>query len=97
MVVLKKPTVALYWYTDALFQTPLFGVMPRNRFLLLLKFFHVDDNRNAPNPDDISRDGLYKIRPLLDELFEKFQSVYTRRPSVVVDESLLLWKGRLVF
>ena len=43
MGVVKKPEI-----------TPLFGaVMARNRFLLLLKFFHVNDNRNAPQPDDI--------------------------------------------
>ena len=96
--VVKKPSLAMYWTTDPLFQTPLFGlIMPRNRFLLLLKFFHVNDNRNIPNRDDPNRDRLYKIRPLLDELFEKFQVAYTPGPSVAVDESLLLWKGRLIF
>jgi len=42
-------------------------------------------------------DRLYKVRPLLDYLFEKFQSVYGIQQDVSVDESLLLWKGRLVF
>jgi len=40
MGVVKKPSLALYWSTDPLFQTPLFSaVMPRNSFLLLLNFF----------------------------------------------------------
>ena len=88
----------MYWSTDPLFQTPLFGaVMPRNRFLLLLKFFHMNNNNNAPSRNDPHRDRLFKIRPFLDELFEKFQTVYTPGPSLAVDESLLLWKGRVVF
>jgi len=98
MGVVKKPEITLYWSTDPLSQTLLFGtVMARNHFLLLLKFCHVNDNHNAPKPDDINRDRLYKVRPLLDELFEKFQTVYTPGPSVALDESLILWKGRLVF
>jgi len=98
MGVVKKPSLSMYWSTDPLFQMPLFGIiMPRNRFFLLLKFFHVNDNQNIPNRDDPNRDRLYKVRPMLDELFEKFQHAYTPGPSVAVDESLLLWKGRLIF
>ena len=37
------------------------------------------------------------MRPVLDELFEKFQTVYTPDPSIAIDESLLLWKGRIIF
>jgi len=98
MGVVKKPSLALYWSTDLLFQTPLFSaVMPRNSFLLLLNFFHINNNKNATSRDDPHRDRLFKIRPLLDELFEKFQTTYTPGPSNAVDESQLLWKGRVVF
>lgn len=98
MGVIRKPSISLYWSTDPLYQTPLFGViMPRNRFQLLLKFFHVNNNDHAPNNNDPDRDRLFKVRPLLDELFEKFQTIYTPGSNVSVDESLLLWKGRLLF
>ena len=98
MGVVRKPTISMYWSTDPLLNTPVFGaVMTRNRFLLLLKFLHFNNNQDAPNRDDDDRDRLFKLRPLLDHLFEKFQTAYTPTESVVVDESLLLWKGRLVF
>jgi len=91
MGVVKKPSLAKYWTTNPLFHMPLFRLtVPRNRFILLLKFFHVNNNRNIPNCADPNRDKL-------DELFEKFQVAYTLRPSLAVDESLLLWKGRLIF
>ena len=38
-----------------------------------------------------------KIRPVIDHLFEVFQSVYEPRRDVGMDKSLLLWKGRLLF
>ncbi|KAL8605573.1 hypothetical protein ACOMHN_031510 [Nucella lapillus] len=48
-------------------------------------------------PNDPNYDRLYKIRPVVDHLHEKFQEVYQPRQVVFVDESLLLWKGRLIF
>jgi len=40
MGVVRKPSLALYWSIDLLFQTPLVSaVMPRDSFLLLLNFF----------------------------------------------------------
>ena len=47
-------------------------------------------------PNDPQYDRIYKIRLVLDHLHEKFQ-VYEPRQAVCVDESLLLWKGRLIF
>ena len=48
-------------------------------------------------PIDPSPDKLFKLRPLLDHLFEKFQEVYVLARYISIDESLLLWKGRLPF
>lgn len=98
MGVIHKPQIEMYWSTDVLYATPLFSaIMPRNRFELLLKFFHLNDNTNEPNRQDPHRDRLFKLRPLIDHLFEHFQLAYTPGPSVAVDETLLLWKGRLHF
>ena len=49
-------------------------------------------DRTEPNPDK-----LFKIRPHVDHLFEKFQEIYTPSKNVCIYESLLLWKGRLHF
>ncbi|XP_065664666.1 piggyBac transposable element-derived protein 4-like [Hydra vulgaris] len=98
MGLVHKPAPHFYWSTDKIFQTPVFNtVMSRNRFNLLLKFFHINDNQNLQNPNDPNRDRLYKLRPVIEKLFEKFQSVYTPNQCIAVDESLLLWKGRLLF
>ena len=96
--IIRKPAINLYWSTDPLYSTPLFGaIMSRNRFQLLLKFLHFNDNAEMPGADDPSPDKLFKVRPLVDHLCEKFGEVCTPSSNISIDESLLLWKGRLAF
>jgi len=98
MGIIHKPKAEMYWSTDILYATPLFSaVMRHNRFALLRKFFHLNDNVNEPDKHDPARDRLFKLRPLIDHLFEYFQTVYAPGPSVAVDETLLVYKGRLHF
>lgn len=92
MGIIHKPDLEMYW------STPVFAaVMTWNRFSLLMKFFHLNNNshkldRNVPN-----RDRLFKLHPLIGHLFEAFQVAYMAGPSVAIDETLLLWKGKLHF
>ena len=96
--IIRKPAINLNWSTDPLYSTPLFGaIMSRNRFQLLLKFLHFNDNAQMPGADDPSPDKLFKVRPLLDHLCDKLGEVYTPSCNISIDESLLLWKGRLGF
>jgi len=76
MGIIHKPTVEMYWSTDVLYATPVFSaVMRRNKFELLRKFFHLNDNINEPDKHDPAHDRLFKLRPLIDHLFEYFQTV----------------------
>ncbi|XP_013773405.1 piggyBac transposable element-derived protein 4-like [Limulus polyphemus] len=62
--------------------------MPRERFLVLLQHLHFSASKD-------SSDKLYKIRDLLNLYKESFQSAYFPEKNICIDESLLLWKGRL--
>ena len=96
--IVSKPTLASYWSTSVLLNTPIFSlVMPRNHFQSLLRFWHCNDNSKEPARNDHNRDRLNKIRPLVQHLQEEFQSVNTPSKYVAIDESLLLWKGQLIF
>ena len=45
--IIHKPAIHMYWSKDPLFSTPIFhAIMSRNRFQLLLKFLHFNDNSN---------------------------------------------------
>lgn len=99
MGVIHKPRVSMYWSTDSFYHTPLFGqVMSRKRFQLLQRFLHFQDNQDpAYNPDDPDRDRLYKVRTVINMMRERFNTIYYPPENLSIDESLVLYKGRLLF
>nr|BAF82021.1 piggyBac transposase Uribo1 [Xenopus borealis] len=98
MGLVELNTIASYWDTTTVISVPLFSaVMPRNRYQILLRFLHFNDNAAAVPPNEPGHDRLYKLRPLIDSLSQRFAEVYTPSQNICVDESLLLFKGRLKF
>lgn len=59
-----------------------------------MKYIHFVDN-TAYDPENDPFPKLFKLKPVLDYLFAKFKSVYTPERNISIDESLMLWKGRL--
>ncbi|CAB3262184.1 unnamed protein product [Arctia plantaginis] len=68
-------------------------IMPFNRYLLLKRCLHFTDNATLPEHPS----KLQKILPIVNHLNSKFSSLYLPEQNVAIDESLLLWKGRLSF
>ena len=97
MGVAKRPQVAMYWSKDPLVGCPAFGkYMKRNRWEIIMSCLHFNDNDQYDHTDP-NRDPLFKVRPLLDLLVERFKHVYIPGRELSVDEELLKWKGRLSF
>ena len=95
--IIKKPELSQYWSTNPLLKTPIFGeMMSRNRFQTVLEFLHFNDNRNY-DPNDPNRDRTFKVRPLVENLVQKFKTASTPSQNASIDEELMLWKGRLQF
>jgi len=93
MGVVQKPKIADYWSTNPVIGTPFVNtIMTRNRFQLLLKFWHFSDSDNAPEGD-----RLYKLQGLCDVLLSRFQDLYIPGKELSIDESMVLWRGRLLF
>ncbi|KAJ8927974.1 hypothetical protein NQ314_019500 [Rhamnusium bicolor] len=93
MPLAKKQRINDYWTTDSFLLTPAFGqIMPRDRYLLLLKMLHFGDNNN-PNQND----KLFKIRLAIDHLRTCFKNSLEPFQNICIDESLMLFKGRLAF
>ena len=92
MGLVKKVRIEEYWCTD-LTATPIFNsTMPRDRFELLLRFWHFSNNDFA-----VDGDRLSKLRGICNALIERFQALYTPGKEVSIDESMVLWRGRLIF
>ncbi|CAF1585828.1 unnamed protein product [Adineta ricciae] len=93
MSVTKKNKILDYWSTDPLISTPMFSqLFSRDRFLMLLKYLHFNDELTK-----IDDDKLYKVKPIIDDLRTKFKSLVIPNKNLCIDESLILWKGRLGF
>ena len=97
MGVVHKPRMTMYWSKDDLLATPVFNqVMRRDRFLLLIKFLHFADN-STYNHNDPGRDKLFKLREVMNLMRRRCSSVYSPGKNLSMDESLVLFKGRLSF
>ena len=93
--IIKKPELSQYWRPNPLLKTPIFGeMMSRNRFQTILEFLHFSDNSNY-DPNEPNRDRLFKVRPIVENLVQKFKTAYMPSQNVSIDE--VLWKGRLQF
>ena len=97
MGVVHKPRFAMYWCTDSLISTPIFSqIISRDRFLILMRFLHFADNNNI-NLADPDQDKLYKVREVVNMIKERCFQVFSPGKDVSIDESLVLFKGRLSF
>jgi len=93
---ISAPTTSHYWQTNDLYNFNVFrNAMSRDRFLLILRCLHFAENppTGGPKPDD----PLYKITPLFDLFHNRMKEVYYPTKELSLDESMLLWRGRLYF
>ena len=92
--VIWKPTYEMYYTTDTLFATPgLKPYMSYNKFKLIDKFLHFVDDEELG--DTYAKSA--KIQPIWDYVNERYSMIYTPKQNIAIDESLLLWKGRLTW
>ena len=67
MGIVHLPTMRSYWNEQEpfLYEPEIAKVFPRNRFLSILRYIHLNDNTNLPPKDDPSF-KLYRVQPLLN-------------------------------
>lgn len=93
MVHLKKHVAKEYWLIKGITATPIFGIyMARDRYFAIMTNLHVVTNTNMRLPDP-----LWKIRPLYTLMRAKFTEYFQPYQKVVIDESLVLFRGNLSF
>ena len=92
MGVVNLTNLQDYWSRDPFLQSNSIWkhVMSRDRFLLLLRFWHFEDETN-PEP------RLQKISPLINHLNNTMSKIYCPDGNLSLDKSLILWRGRLIF
>ena len=92
MGLVSMPTYREYWSNSRLYSNELFpSVMPRERFQAIIRFLHFGEDPQYEN------DRLSKIRLLSNHFNRTMNEVYTPSKMLSLDESVMLWRGRLVF
>ena len=86
------PHIAHYWSgSKDLNVQPIAESMSRDRFQSILTNLHFNDNTKM---DPSNKDKLFKIKPLIDHLNQKFIGNRALSEHLSIDESMIRFKGR---
>ena len=97
-MVISYPTLQQYWCRSWPFPTSTFSsIMPRDCFLLILKFLHLTNNNNQIPLGHPEHDWLFILRSFMTALITCFKLLYRPHKEISVDESMISYKGRLSF
>ncbi|VDI33309.1 Hypothetical predicted protein [Mytilus galloprovincialis] len=95
MGIIQKPSIESYWSTDCLLSTPSFAnAMSRNRFQLILKFLHANNNEQNPARDHPNYDPAGKLTEMVNLCNQGFSRNYRLARDITVDERMVGFKGR---
>ncbi|XP_015185948.1 PREDICTED: piggyBac transposable element-derived protein 4-like [Polistes dominula] len=82
-----------YWSTNPIYNFPFpRSKMSRKRFKLLLSNLHFSNNEAIQQ-----NNRLGKVLLLLQILTDNYQQIFLPGPEIVVDETIVPWRGRLLF
>lgn len=97
MGIVRKPRIRDYWSTSELLKTPIFHdstALSRDRYFHILRYLRFADYNQE---FDLTTDPLSKMRPFIDEVLRICKGNYLPSKEISVDETLMLYKGRLIF
>ena len=92
MCIVQMPRYRMYWQSSTRYEQ-VANIMSRDRFELIKRFLHFEDNSNAPDPKDPNKDKLFKVRKLFEMLRQNCLKVKPEEHNSV-DEQMIPFKGR---
>nr|XP_033342845.1 piggyBac transposable element-derived protein 4-like [Megalopta genalis] len=93
MGVVRLPEIRLYWSKKEMYgNARIKKAMKRDRFMSILKYLHFTDNTT-----DRIEDRLYKVRDIVDKIVRTSRNTVKPGKNIVIDESMVPWRGRLSF
>lgn len=93
MGLMPLPSLKNYWSVKTRYKNHVASkIMSRNRFELLLRFWHFSNNEEAPE-----NDRIFKIRNLVIKIVDNFQKTLEPDSMIAVDETMVPFRGRLKF
>lgn len=88
----KLPSYKNYWSTAEDLKIGVVSrTMTRDRFQQILSYLHINDNTTIPHDN---KDKIYKLRPFVKGLNDRFDILDNGSRELSVDESMIRFKGR---
>ncbi|XP_070199329.1 piggyBac transposable element-derived protein 4-like [Littorina saxatilis] len=98
MGVIGLPNYRCYWSSRKELRQPVIAdVMSRNRYEMLTKYFHLNDNTTQRPRGSPEHDKLHKVRPMIDHAKRVFCQHYAPHQNIAVGEAMIKFKGRCSF
>lgn len=98
MSISERPSISDHWSRDPVVACGFCpGVFRRDRFLSILGNFHLADNKLCVEKGVDGHDPLFKVRPLLEALRNKFQTSYLPAEDITIDEGMCPFRGRFCY
>ena len=98
MGIVNLPNIRDFWSMEPIIQHRWFGsIMCHDRFKQILRYFHCADQSGYIPRGEEGYDPLYKVRPIIDILSERFESLYKPNGELSIDESMIGTKCRVPF
>ena len=98
MGLMHKPAINDYWSTNSVLASTFASrALKRDRFKMILGFFHLNNNTRYIPANNVGHDPIFKLRPLFDSLKANFQAVYIPGENICIDEAMCPWRGRVAF
>ena len=98
MGIIQLPEISMYWSTESSVQQPFFRrLFRRNRFQLLLKFFHMEDNNNIHPRGHPQYNPIAKYQFLVSFANRQFKEHYLPSQHLAIDESMIGTRGRFSY
>ncbi|XP_065319094.1 piggyBac transposable element-derived protein 3-like [Gordionus sp. m RMFG-2023] len=88
------PSIRQYWSVETSIPQ-IAETMSRNRFLLIRKFFHVNNNKDMVAREDKGYNKLFKIQPFIFQLKQNFKKIKLEE-KLAIDEFIIPFKGRSI-
>jgi len=88
MSLVMAASLHLYWDREGPC-TLVSNVFSRERFELMRRYLHLNDNTQMPESGSAHFDPLFKVHPLLDAVRQRFMQLFVPDSSLCIDETLM--------
>ena len=97
MGIVRMPSLRDYYKNDMYNMTFFKNNMSQRRFELILQCLHFSNNDESVDNSKPYEYNLRKFYSLLNILLQNIRDAYVPEKNLALDESMLLWRGRLSF